>query len=148
MNKQPYCGMDFGSGPSKTAFLKVKIDCKHAHGRARVISGEGCVIAWWEAGENEATPSIKASAINRGRGTWEVHCAVGDSLFGEMTVYGGSSRVARSICRHLVKALRGVIGKNQRRRINKGLLLEAPRVEPLTPEEELADTIARQKEAE
>jgi hypothetical protein len=62
-----------------------------------------------------------------------------------MTVYGGSSHVARSICSHLVKALRGVIGKSQRRRINKGLLLEAPRVEPLTPEEELADTIARQK---
>lgn len=48
MNEQPYCGMDFGSGPSETAFLKVKIDRKHARGRAWVICHEGCVIAWWE----------------------------------------------------------------------------------------------------
>ena len=124
------------------------VACGVARGHVRTIHGEGCLISFWERGAFERVPGIKASAINRGRGTWEVHCAVGDSLFGEMTVYGGSSHVARSICCHLVKALRGVIGKNQRRRINKGLLLEAPRVEPLTPEEELADTIARQKEAE
>ena len=146
MNKQPYCGMDFGSGPSETAFLKEKIDCKHAHGRARVISCEGCVIAWWEAGENETTPSIKASAVDHGADHWTVRCLIdgGDGLYSEMELWGGSTRKARAICRALVASLRGVLGCHVRKRINKGMLLAAP--PPLSPEEELADTIARQKE--
>ena len=128
MNKQPYCGMDFGNGPSETAFLKVKIGCKHAHGRVRVISGEGCVIAWWEAGETEATPSIKASAVDHGDGHWTVRCLIdgGDGLYSEMELWGGSTRKARAICRALVASLRGVLGRPVRKRINKGMLLAAP----------------------
>ena len=115
-------------------------------GRTRVVHGEGCMIAFWERGDGEKTPGIRASGVNRGRGCWDVVCSIADGLYAEMSVYGGSSHKVKNICRHLVKALRGVIGRNQRRRINKGLLLEAPRPDPLTPEEELADTIARQKE--
>jgi len=141
MNKQPYCGMDFGSGPSQTAFLKVKIDCKHAHGRARVISCEGCVIAWWEAGENEATPCIKASAVDHGADHWTIRCSIGggDGLYSEMELWGGSTRKARAICRALVASLRGVLGRRVRERINKGMLLAAP----LTPEEEIARGLKR-----
>ena len=112
-----------------------------SHGRARVISGAGCVIAWWEAGENEATPSIKASAVDHGADHWTVHCSIdgGDRLYSEMELWGGSTRMAKAICRALVASLRGVLGRHVRERINKGMPLAAP----LTPEEEIAATVRR-----
>lgn len=143
-----YCGMDFGSGTSEIAFLKVKIDRKHARGRARVISGPGCVIAWWERGEGEKTPCIKASAVSHGEGRWSASIGT-DEFYAELEVYsGGSNRKMRAVLRGIVANLRGAVGRHVRSRINKGLLLEAPRPEPLPPEEELADTVARQREVE
>ena len=98
------------------------------HGRARVISGEGCVIAWWEAGENEVLPVIKASAVEGDNNHWTISFRVdgSDGLYATMDVSGGSSRTSKAFCRALVASMRGVLGRHVRERINKGRLLEAP----------------------